>query len=293
MSKQQTSALRDLDTPHFRYWKALYSSFFSNALYVDVGKRWKRLSIGYLLLALFVIFLPFSLRVMFIMNQYLDREIINPIRGLPQLYLQGGKISLDKPMPYLVKDSNGVVKAIVDTTGTVTTMTSEYPALTFLITKDRLLYRIPTNPPIFSTEASPVNTGTVEQFVFTEDMNEIFNGAEWMSSSGVKTLKMVVLLTLYPSLVFGFFALFLFLFLAMAMMVQFVSYLFLKFTITFTQAFRLLMVSATPALTLLMILLMGNWMYPGVGLVVLVLLALYCSFAVLSLKRESNTLVRS
>ncbi|MGQ3890589.1 DUF1189 family protein [Legionella sp. CNM-4043-24] len=292
MSKQNSGALTDLDTPHFSYWQALYASFFSPELYVDVGKRWKRLSLGYLLLAMFVILLPLSLRVMYIMNQNLERELFEPIRNIPTLYLQNGKVSLDKPMPYLIKDSSGAVKAIVDTTGKITSITSEYPALTFLITRDSLFYRIPPDPPVFSSVANPVNTGTPEQFKLPADMTEVFNGADWLNSSGVRALKFTVLFSLYPCLAMAFFGLYLSLLLAFAMMVQFVSYIFLKFTVTYAQAFRLLMVASTPQLVLLTLLILFNAVFTGMGAVLLVVIALYCSFGLLSLKRVSNRLVR-
>lgn len=293
MSESQASALTDLDTPHFGYWKAIYASFFSPALYVDVGKRWKGLSIKYLLLALFVVFIPVGVLVTCVMIQNLDRELVNPIRNLPEFYLQNGKVSLDKPMPYLVKDGSGAVKAIIDTTGKVTSMPREYPDLTIMITKDRLLYRIPVNPPVFSMQKSLGSDGVVEEYVFPADMNEIFNGAAWLDSSGIGRVKLMLVFIIYPSLVMALFGLYMVVFLVMAMMLQFVSYLFLRFSINYLQAFRILMVASTPQFVLLMLLLLFNRVFMGAGVLLFILIALYCSFGLISLRRESNKLVRT
>ena len=37
--------LKLIDAPVYRYWDALYMSFYSRRLYVDVGKRWRGLGI--------------------------------------------------------------------------------------------------------------------------------------------------------------------------------------------------------------------------------------------------------
>ncbi len=41
--------LKPIDAPAYGYWKALYMSFYSTRLYVDVGKRWRGIGLLYLL----------------------------------------------------------------------------------------------------------------------------------------------------------------------------------------------------------------------------------------------------
>lgn len=293
MTEQQTSALTDLDTPHFSYWRALYASFFSSALYVDVGKRWKRFAFGYLLLMIFVISLPLGIRVVFVMNDVLNEEIVSPIRNLPELYLQNGKVSLDKPMPYLIKNEQGAVKAIVDTTGKITGMTTQYPDLSILITRDRMLFRMPGDPLAFMLNTQDKSADMIGEYPFPADMNEIFDGKKWLSGGSVFWLKLSMMFLTYPSMVLGLFGVCAVLFLATAFMVQLLAYMFLRFRISYLQAYRLLIVSATPVLALFMLAVAFHLFFTGIGIPLLIIMVLYCGFALISLKRDSYNLVRA
>ena len=58
-------ALKDIGSPCYRYWQALYLSFYCGRLYVDIGKRWKGLGIGYLFLLVCFAIIPLNLRIVF------------------------------------------------------------------------------------------------------------------------------------------------------------------------------------------------------------------------------------
>lgn len=290
MTKEK--ALRSIDAPLYKYWQALYLSFFSSRLYVDVGKRWRGIGILYLLLLMFIITLPFALRVTLNFNQYFTDEIIEPLKKIPKLYVQNGKVSLDKPMPYLIKNNRGEVVSIIDTTGTVKSIDGTFPALSTLITKDEFIYRLP--PPQFFFEQTAVqNTSPIYVQPLSTEMNEIFDGKQWVASSGIERARILSIVTLYPTIVLMFFVVYLAFFLAFAFMGQLVAKLFMKFNISYKQACRLLMVSATPQIVVLVVFLTLNWVFLGLGLLLILLLAGYFSFAVLSLKRESSKLVVS
>ena len=75
IKKKQT--LRPLDAPIYNYWQALYRSFYSGRLYIDVIKRWRGFGALYLLLAISLASIPLSLRIMVDFNHYFEKKMIN------------------------------------------------------------------------------------------------------------------------------------------------------------------------------------------------------------------------
>lgn len=289
---KHNKALRDVDAPFYSYWQALYLSFFSRRLYVDVGKRWKGYGILYLLLLMFIVTLPFALRVTLDFNRFFDYQILEPMQKLPKFYVQNGKVSLDKPMPYLIKNSKGDVVFIIDTTGAITRIDDRYPHLSVLVTANQIIYRLPT-PQFFFASANKKQESPIYIQELSKGMNEVFSGEELSKSSGIERLKILSDATIYPTIVLMFTIIYLAFFLVFALMGQFVAKLFMKFSLTYKQSCRLLIVASTPQITALVIFLTLNWVFYGFGFFLIVLFAAYFSFAVLSLKRESHKLVVS
>lgn len=290
MTKHPGSTLRGMDVPHYSYWQAIYNSFFNRALYVDVGKRWKGLSIAYLLLMIFVVSLPFSLRVMFVFDNFFQQGIITPLQNLPEIYVQNGLVSLDKPMPYFVRNDSGDVIAIVDTSGAITDFSTSYPQQSILITKDSFMFRVP-NPPQFF-KAFPATTWPATSKAFTKELNQVFDAKEWVQSSSIKFTRIAINAMIFPTIAALFFTMYLAFLLVFTLMAQFVAKILLKFDLGYMTAFRLLMVATTPQIVVLQLSLALDWIFSGLGMVLCILIAAYFSFAVLSLKRESNKLVR-
>ncbi|ARG97327.1 DUF1189 family protein [Legionella micdadei] len=282
--------LREIDRPFYHYWQALYHSFFNNELYVDVGKRWKGLGIGYLLLLMFVVTLPFALRVATDFNRFFVEDLVQPLQQLPTLYIQNGTVSLDKPMPYVVKNKYNQVVAIVDTTGTVKTIDKTYPFLSILITKDKLFYRFPSPQFFFNINNVQNPVSPIYVYPFNEHSNAVFDGKEWVKASGMSKLKLFFAILIYPTVALVFFAIFLIILLAFALMGQFIAKLF-KFSITYKQSSRLTMVSITPFMAVLWILLTLGRFSNQYGFFMPLLFIAYFCYAVISLKRESQKLV--
>ena len=90
--------------------------------------------------------------------------------------------------------------------------------------------------------------------------------------------------------VFGLFYMF---FLILAMLAQVFSWLIFKYKLTYKEATRLLTVASTAQVVIFLILLSANFLFHGVGLLAVILNALYFSYAVLSVKRESKMMVHS
>jgi hypothetical protein len=284
-------ALRDIDAPWFGYWQALYLSFFSGRLYIDVAKRWKGLGLGYLLLLVAVVSFPFSARLAANFNVFYEQQIIDPIKQIPKIYIQNGVLSLDKPMPYRIKNKEGKVVLIIDTTGRVNAIDSANPDLTMLITRDQFFYRLP-KPQFFIGGDAKEADNEVYTKPFEKSMNQIFDGEQWVKSAGLGWVKWVSDFMFYPVLVAAFFALHACFFLVLALMAQLSARLFIKQSLSYSQACRLFIVSASPTVFLLFTSLALNLKNSFIGPILLVLMMLYFSFAVFTFKQEGNQIAR-
>lgn len=288
----KNNSLREVDAPFYNYWQALYHSFFSSRLYVDVAKRWKGLGILYFLLLMAVVTLPFSLRATLDFNHFFKESVIQPLTELPEIFIQNGEISVDKPMPVFIKNKAGQIVSIVDTSGKITAIDKNYPYLSTLFTKDKVLYRLLTPQFFFSKEAIKTEY-PVYAYSFSGQNDSVFDAKEWVNNSGVMHMKYFMLVIIYPTIFLLFFFIFLVFFLAFALMAQFIAKLFLKVTLSYQQASRLLFVSSTPFMALLWATLAFGSFFYGEGFALSALLAIYFIYGVLALRRETNKLVLS
>ena len=287
--KQQVPTL--INTRVYGYWQALYMSLYSGQLYVDVAKRWRGFGFLYMLLLVAIASIPFSVRIIMDFNRYFNEQIISPIEQIPPLTIQNGTLIFDKEMPYLIKNKAGSVVVAIDTSGVVKGLDGAYPELMMLITQHKLYFR----PPYTKLFLGSLNRATEKPFIETlyKQASEIFVAKEWIKASGVLKLKWFVLAMVYP-MVFPFvFGLFYMFFLILAMLAQVFSWLIFKYKLTYKEATRLLTVASTAQVVIFLILLSANFLFHGVGLLAVILNALYFSYAVLSVKRESKMMVHS
>lgn len=225
-------------------------------------------------------------------NVFFDQQIIEPLAKLPPLYIQNGQVTFDKPMPYFVKNKEGKIVSIIDTTGEVKTIDGKYPDLTTLITKNKFFYRVPS-PKFFFTKQIDSSNNQVFVQALSTDINQVFDGKNWINSSGIKKVKLFSQVIIYPTVALVIFVIYLVFLLVFALMGQLLAKLFLHIALNFKQTTRLLIVSATPQVFTLLFGLTVNWIFTGFGLLLITLLAVYFIFAVRSLKRESHKLVVS
>ena len=283
-------ALREIDKPIYRYWQALYHSFFNPRLYVDVCKRWQGYGVLYLLLLMFVATIPFSVRVALNFNQFFDEALVKPLQQLPIIYIQNGNVSLNQPIPYLIKNASHQIVAIVDTSGAVNAITEAYPYLNILITKDKLYYRFPSPRFFYDTQNAPHDAQPIYIYPFSKESNSIFVGKDWVNTSGIMNLKMFFTFIIYPTIALVFFAVFLVIFLAFSLMGQFIARLF-HITISYKQACREVMVSATPFVVILWIMFCFGIITGRYNFIMPLIFILYYCYAMIALKRESRKLV--
>ncbi|GGI75645.1 DUF1189 family protein [Legionella impletisoli] len=291
MSKNKE--LRVIDKPIYRYWQAIYLSFYSPSLYRDVSKRWKGVGAFYILLVIAIGCVPLSIRVIHYMTDYIDQELLAPIKLIPPLYIQGGEVSLDKPMPYFVKNKSGNVVAIVDTTGKITEITSQYPHLVLLITKNKLYFREPPPPPLFKT--TPVSSAEKKIKVqkISEGDTEVFDAKQWIENSGVLNIRLLVQVMVYPVMLVLFYSIYLVLLLTLPLLGQILAQVFFSFKLKYIEACRVFAVAATPQMLLFFILMTFDIAFPGLGFVYLALLAGYFYYALACIKFERHKMVRS
>lgn len=284
--------LKPIDKPVYGYFSALYKSFYSRRLYVDVGKRWKGFGIVYLLLALSILTIPFFIRMSFSLNQTFQEQITEPLLQIPVFYIQNGKVNFDKPMPYLIKNKKNQVAVVIDTTGKVNEFTDVYPYMSILINKDRISLRIPS-PELFNLAQQTPSKGTPIVQPFSEGSNLVFNGRDLVEQNSVLGLKYASQAMLYPILVGMFFSIFIVFFLVFALLGQTFSGIFFSFKVTFATSCRLLIVAGTPMLLLLLLMLTLNTVFQGLGVVLFFLLTAYYSFALHALRAESRQVVHA
>jgi hypothetical protein len=290
--KKKQQLPKQINTPNYSYWQALYMAFYSRRLYVDIVKRWPGFGCFYFLLLISIASIPISIRFIIDFNQYFNEQLIMPIKKIPPLYIHNGIIVFNKAMPYVIKDNMGEVVGLIDTRDESLQFDSRYPNLAMIITKDTLYFKMRT---FSSFLKGLIPTGVEEEIVaekLDEGVSEVFVPETWLKASGVLRLKWITDIMIYPLFVAFFFGLYFTVLLAITMLAQTVAWLIFKCRLTFKETARLLMVSSSPHVMALLSLLSVNALFPGAGLLCFVLGVVYFSYGVLSFRRESRSMVR-
>lgn len=287
---KEKNKLKPIDTPLYGYWQALYMSFYSKWLYVDVAKRWRGIGLIYLLLVIAICSIPFSLRIAFDFNKTFNRQIIEPLLQLPTVYVQSGNVIFDKPMPYLIRNDKNQVVIIIDTTGKVTEFTDKYPYLNILINKNSINFRLPT-PELLGVTVAPDKNGVPIVQPLDKEMNMVFDGKKIIRDNAISGLKYASQLMIYPIVVAILYSIMVAVLLVIAFLGQVFSRVFFSFSISFIKSSRLLLVASTPMLVVLAIILSLNFAFPGFGVILLAFLAAYYSYGIYGFRAESRQMV--
>lgn len=120
----------------FNYFDALWQSFFSRSLYVDVVERWHGVGLLYLLLIVMISWAPDLVKMQVGLQNFQGEEVEGLIRQLPAIKITDGVASADVETPYFIKDpKSGEVLAIIDFTGKYTNLENT-PAKLLLTSKE-------------------------------------------------------------------------------------------------------------------------------------------------------------
>lgn len=103
--------------------ESIFLSFYSKSLYQDVAREWKGLALGYLLLVMAICWLPFSFDFHRFLNQYSSQILPGIVTQFPTITIAKGKLSIDKPVPYFIKQpGDGLTLIVFDTSGKYTSL---------------------------------------------------------------------------------------------------------------------------------------------------------------------------
>jgi len=115
-------------------------SFFSKDLYRDVGLHWKGVNFLYLFLLLAICLLPTTIKMYIGFTNFVNNQAPAVVEQVPEITINNGKVSINEPQPYYIKDpENGDILAIIDTTGQITSL-EDTDALC-LLTGNKLITR--------------------------------------------------------------------------------------------------------------------------------------------------------
>lgn len=139
----------------------LFMSFYSKALYQDVGRNWKKVSILYLFLLLSVCSIPIVFRVHSAVSDYLQHEAPKIVKQVPVITISKGAASVDEEMPYIIKDpESGAPLIIIDTTGKTDSLKGSDAVI--LLTKTKLFFRRSARD-TRTLDLSEIDTLTIDQ----------------------------------------------------------------------------------------------------------------------------------
>ncbi len=92
------------DMRRFTIVHPLYMAFYSRALYRDVARNWKGYGVAYLLSLVALCMIPSALTTQSAISDFLNKEGPKIIRQMPAVTISKGRLSIDRPEPYFVRD---------------------------------------------------------------------------------------------------------------------------------------------------------------------------------------------
>lgn len=289
--RKKKQGIKPIDQPDYTYWQALYMALYSRRLFIDVVKRWRGFGVGYFILLISLISIPWSIIYTEQFVRYFNDEIRYPLENMPLLTIQNGEASIDKHMPYFVKGKTGFRAIEIDTINDIKAFPKQYPTLMVLITKDKIYYRSPKIESLskfsLSTEDAKVST-----YTFDKNDNEVFSGREWVKTSKIGVIEAYASFFIYPLVIGVFLGLYSLYSIILSSIGRLIASVILKYKISFIDSFRLTWVASTAPLMMFTVLqCLGVNLY-GSAPYYVAFVACYFAFAVIVVKRESQTMVR-
>lgn len=227
----------------FSIFHPLVYSFFSRSLYKDVGKNWQGVAAGYLLLLLILVWIP----ALFFFKFHLDAQTAGAstdfLKQIPDIRIQQGVVSVDKPMPYRITNpKDGKTIVVIDTTGQVTSL--EQADAHMLLTKDKLIVKKSANEArvfnLSNVKDVKIDALRVKQF--------IARMTQWIIYIFFPVLVIVTFIyRILQALLYGAFGM--------------VAAKVLKVNIIFQQSMRLAVIAMTPAIIISTILFMLGYSF--------------------------------
>lgn len=285
--------LQSVDSRIYKYWQALYLSYYSRRFYIDVAKRWRGFGIGYFLFFFMIAAIPFSIKSIVNMNHYIKHDLLDPVAQIPELKIVDGKVMFDKPMPFFIKNPEGENVVIIDTTGQINQISNDNPDLLFLINEDKIHFKMPKlkflkndlkNAKFY--DAQDISTNDIAEFT-----DETFDGKAWLEESKFLKMKNNLLIFIYPLVVSALFGVFTVGILAFSILGQVAAYSIFKHKLKFKQTSRLSVIAASIGIWLYLCLKTFDIASNRLNFMCMVVAFIYFSYAVLVVKKSSKNLV--
>lgn len=274
--------------PLMRQIHFMVLSLYSARFYLDVVKKWHGFASQYLLILIFIASIPLAIKVNHDFNHLYESKLRYTMEHIPLIYVQSGQISCDEPMPFLVKDAEGTVLAMIDTEYFASSLPKEYPSLVVLVTKDRIMIRKPNFAAIFNPGSQQDPLDLLIRSPNSHD-NEVFDGKTWLQISQIPLFKEWLNYLLWPIMAFFFFILYSFFTLMMALMAKFLARSIFKLHLTYAEATRVVRAASTLQVFILFYALTYNVHLNAV--MSTMVMTLYASYAFLIIKRDRRKMV--
>lgn len=274
--------------PFFSIWQALYMSFYSPKLYVDVVQRWKGFGLKFLFLASVLISLPYSIYQMNKFNTYYNDELLVALENMPTLNVVKGKVVFNKPMPYVVRSENSSKPLVViDTKKSLSALGNRLSKASIVIAKDGFyldgkqntapfVQNSPVNSSVYDSKFPTNYTGKIEPTYFLKTVESIKSKLIYFIPTTVAMsaffCEMVILFVL--SFVGSLFA-----------------NILIRYSLNFKQSLRTAYVCATPQQALALIFSLKGVQNTTSGLTMFGVFLFYFCFAVAANKRAARSLV--
>ena len=113
-------------------------SLFSKAFYRDVGLYWKGTGLFYLFLIMAICWIPIIYVMKQDYNRFLDEEMPQLLKQVPEITINNGEVAIDRPEPYYIHnpENKNELMIIIDTTGQITSLANSDAFM--LITKSQI-----------------------------------------------------------------------------------------------------------------------------------------------------------
>jgi hypothetical protein len=245
------------------------SPLFSKPLYRDVARNWRGIAALYLLLLIAITGAITAARVHYEVKKFARDEFPKVVQDVPPVSIRDGVVSSPVKQPHEIIDhDSGKVIAILDTTGTVTSL-DDTPAM-ILLTKNQLHHR--QNNKIEIEDLSKVKSMDLDQAKLQRWMDI---GASW--SGPVTFLFFLIFVFIYRLIQALIYAL-----IGMAFAAMFGARL------SYQQLIRLAIIAVTPVILLSTALGAAGVNIPFFGLICFVIAMVYLAIAVQANAGESS-----
>jgi hypothetical protein len=249
----------------YHIFETLFLSFYSKALYRNVAEVWRGFGLVYLLLVLAICWLPFSYDFQRFLTHLSSQILPKIVTQMPTMTFSKGKLSIDRPVPYMITmPGNGAHLAVIDTSGRLTSFrqVNSYA----LITQGELMIKDTSTGEIKSYPFTKIADSTITRHQFKEYLDKIV----FMSSILMYPLSVLisVFYRFLQACVLGLIGLL-------------IAYLF-RVKITYKTSIRLAVVAFTPMLFIATLVEYFSWPIPFFKFIAALLVLGYLTFAIYS-----------